>query len=148
LLGRKVLANGGATLRIFTDQIDAFCQQHAAQPELKEFVDALAPLTKEWHGLVGDILQRAIKNPDEAGAASYDFMTYSGYVTYAFLFARMAAVALPKSKAGADADFYRAKVQTARFFFQRLLPRTRGLIPSMLSGAANVMELEDAHFAF
>jgi len=148
LLGRKVLANGGATLRLFTDQMDAFCQQNANQPELKEFVDALAPLSKEWHGIVSDILQRAIKNPDEAGAASYDFMTYSGYVTYAYLFARMVAVALPKSKSGPEADFYRAKIHTARFFFQRLLPRTRGLVPSMLSGSANVMDIEDAQFAF
>ena len=67
---------------------------------------------------------------------------------YAYLFARMAAVAIPKAKSGAEADFYRAKVQTARFYFQRLLPRTRGLIPSMLSGAPNLMDLEDSHFAF
>ena len=115
---------------------------------MKEFVDALVPLTKEWHDLVSQILQRAMKNPDDAGAASYDFLSYSGYVIYAYLFARMAAVAQPKAKSGAEADFYRAKVHTARFYFQRLLPRTRGLVPSMLSGSANLMNLEDRHFAF
>ncbi|HEY2735469.1 MAG TPA: acyl-CoA dehydrogenase C-terminal domain-containing protein, partial [Polyangiales bacterium] len=142
LLGRKVLATGGASLRAFTDQIDAFCQQNAGNADLREFIDALGPLTKEWHDLVSQILQRAIKNPDEAGAASYDFLSYSGYITYAFLFARMAAVSLAKLKAGpADADFYRAKLHTARFFFQRLLPRTRALVPSMLSGAGNLMDL-------
>jgi alkylation response protein AidB-like acyl-CoA dehydrogenase len=149
LLGRKVLATGGASLRTFTDQIDAFCAENAGKPDLKEFIDVLAPLTKEWHDLVSQILQRAIKNPDEAGAASYDFLSYAGYVIYAFLFARMAAVSLTKLKAGTtDAEFYRAKLHTARFFFQRLLPRTRGLVPTMLSGAGNLMDLEDAHFAF
>jgi alkylation response protein AidB-like acyl-CoA dehydrogenase len=149
LLGRKVLATGGASLRVFTDQIDAFCAQHAQNAELKEFVGVLAPLTKEWHDLVGQILQRAIKNPDEAGAASYDFLSYSGYVTYAFLFARMAAVSLAKLKAGtAEADFYRAKLHTTRFYYERLLPRTRGLVSSMLSGAPNLMDLPDPHFAF
>jgi hypothetical protein len=150
LLGRKVLATGGATLRVFTDQIDAFCAEHAQNAELKPFIDALVPLTKEWHDLVAQILQLAIKNADEAGAASYDFLSYSGYVTYAFLFARMAAVASSKlkSSSGSDSDFYRAKLYTARFFFQRLLPRTRALVPTMLSGAGNLMELEDAHFAF
>jgi hypothetical protein len=149
LLGRKVLATGGASLRAFTDQIDAFCSEHAQNAELKEFTGALSPLVKEWHDLVGQILQRAIKNPDEAGAASYDFLSYSGYVTYAFLFARMAAVSLSKLKAGApDPEFYKAKLLTARFFYQRLLPRTRALVPTMLSGAANLMDLEDAHFAF
>jgi alkylation response protein AidB-like acyl-CoA dehydrogenase len=150
LLGRKVLATGGASLRAFTDQIDSFCKQHAGKPELKEFVDALVPLSKEWNDLVGQILQRAIKNPDEAGAASYDFLSYSGYVTYAFLHARMAAAAIAKKHKtnGAEGDFYKAKVQTARFFFQRLLPRTRGLVPAMMSGSANLMDLEDAHFSF
>jgi alkylation response protein AidB-like acyl-CoA dehydrogenase len=150
LLGRKVLATGGASLRAFTDQIDSFCKQHAGNPELKEFVDALVPLSKEWNDLVGQILQRAIKNPDEAGAASYDFLSYSGYVTYAFLHARMAAAAIAKKHKtnGAEGDFYKAKVQTARFFFQRLLPRTRGLVPAMMSGSANLMDLEDAHFSF
>jgi alkylation response protein AidB-like acyl-CoA dehydrogenase len=149
LLGRKVLATGGASLRTFTDQIDAFCAQNAVKTELKEFIDVLAPLSKEWHDLVSQILQRAIKNPDEAGAASYDFLSYAGYVIYAFLFARMAAVSLTKLKAGTpDADFYRAKLHTARFFYERLLPRTRALVPTMLSGAGNLMDLEDAHFAF
>jgi len=148
LLGRKVLATGGATLRIFTDEVDAFIKAPAGTPEMKEFTDALAPLTKEWHDLVSQILQRAIKNPDEAGAASYDFLSYSGYVVYAYLFARMAAVSLPKSKSGPEADFYRAKIHTARFYFHRLLPRTRGLVPSMLSGAGNLMDLEDASFVF
>lgn len=149
LLGRKVLATGGATLRVFTDMIDAFCVQHETNPELKEFTSALAPLTKEWHGLVGEILQRAIKNPDEAGAASYDFLSYSGYVTYGYFFARMAAVSLAKLKAGApDPDFYKAKLFTARFYFQRLLPRTRSLVVTMNSGAANLMDLPASQFAF
>jgi ABC-type sulfate transport system substrate-binding protein len=52
---------------------------------MKEFVDALVPLTKAWHDLVSQILQRAMKNPDDAGAASYDFLSYSGYVIYAYL---------------------------------------------------------------
>jgi alkylation response protein AidB-like acyl-CoA dehydrogenase len=149
LLGRKVLATGGASLRTFTDQIEAFCAQHAKQPKLREFVDPLSPLVKEWHDLVSQILQRAMKNPDEAGAASYDFLTYSGLVTYAFLFARMAAAAVAQLDAGVpDAEFYRAKLHTARFYYQRLLPRTRALVPTMLSGASNLMDLDEAHFQF
>jgi hypothetical protein len=147
LLGRKVLATGGASLRQFTDEIDSFCAQHEDSPELAEFVSALEPLSKEWRGLVNDILHRAIQNPDEAGAASYDFLSYSGYVTYAFLFARMADVAFAKLKAGApDTAFYKAKIHTARFFFQRLLPRTRGLVVTMMSGAPNLMDLPDTDF--
>jgi len=149
LIGRKVLATGGATLKVFTDQIDAFIAEHKQSAALKEFTDELSRLTVEWNGLVQDILQRAIRNPDEAGAASYDFLSYSGYVTYAYFFARAVAVAFAKIEAGdPEADFYKAKVFTARFFYQRLLPRTRGLVESMKSSSANLMDLEDAHFWF
>ncbi len=149
LLGRKVLANGGATLRTFTNEIDAFSAANEGNAELKDMALELRKLTKEWHELVGNILQLAIKNPDEAGAASYDFMSYSGYVTFAFMFARMAAVAQKKIAAGSsEADFYRAKIYTARFFFQRILPRTRGLVQTMLSGSENLMGIADAHLAF
>ena len=149
LLGRKVLANGGATLRVFTDQIDAFCAQNENKPEMKDFVAELTKHSKEWHELVTDILNRAIKNPDEAGSSSYDFMSYSGYVVFAFMFARMAAISIAKVAAGTpEADFYKAKMYTARFYFERILPRTRGLVVSMKSSASNVMDLADAHFAF
>ena len=149
LLGRKVLANGGVTLRTFTDQIDAFCAQHENKQELAPLLSELKKHTKEWHELVGNILERAMKNPDEAGASSYDFMSYSGYVTFAFMFARMAAVSLAKLAASSDeADFYKAKLHTARFYFERILPRTRGLVVSMKSSSSNVMDLQDAHFAF
>jgi Acetyl-CoA dehydrogenase C-terminal like/Acyl-CoA dehydrogenase, C-terminal domain len=149
LLGRKVLANGGATLRLFTNQIDAFCAQHEGNAELKDMVSELRRHSTEWHELVGEILQRAIKNPDEAGAASYDFMSYSDYVVFAFMFARMALVAQQKLAAGAaDADFYRAKQFTARFYFLRMLPRTRALVVSMASGSDNVMGIDEKFLAF
>ncbi len=147
LLGRKVLGTGGASLRQFTDEIDAFCASNEGSEQLAEFVQPLEKLSREWRGLVNDILHRAIANPDEAGAASYDFLSYSGYVTYAYLFAKMADVAFAKLKAGVpDPEFYKAKIHTARFYFQRLLPRTRGLVVTMLSGAPNLMDLPEADF--
>ncbi|HEX2678541.1 MAG TPA: acyl-CoA dehydrogenase C-terminal domain-containing protein, partial [Polyangiales bacterium] len=149
LLGRKVLANGGASLRMFTNQIDAFCAKHEGNAALTPLVNELRRHSKEWHELVGEILNRAIKNPDEAGASSYDFMSYSGYVVFAFMFARMAAVSLEKLAAGAaDADFYKAKLFTAKFYFERLLPRTRGLVVSMVSGSDNLMGIDEKHLAF
>src|SRR6185503_2636080 len=39
LIGRKVLANGGATLRLFTDEIEAFCKQHESDAAMKPYVE-------------------------------------------------------------------------------------------------------------
>jgi alkylation response protein AidB-like acyl-CoA dehydrogenase len=147
LIGRKVLANGGATLRIFTDQIEAFCATQDGDPAMKEYTDALRLHVLEWHGLVQKLLEKSMANFDEAGAASYDFMSYSGYVTFGYFFARMAAIA-SKELAGGTAEkaFYESKLTTARFFFKRLLPRTRGLVETMQAGADTLMSLDEASF--
>ena len=148
LIGRKVLANGGATLRVFTDEIEAFCKQYEADPAMKEYVDALRTHVVEWHTLVQKLLEKSMANFDEAGAASYDFMSYSGYVTFGYFFARMVAVANQKL-GGASIDdkvFYESKVATARFYFKRLLPRTRGLVETMQAGADTLMSLPEASF--
>jgi len=43
--------------------------------------------------------------------------------------------------------FYKAKLQTARFYFQRILPRTRTHVDSMMSGADNLMDMAEEDFA-
>jgi hypothetical protein len=94
-------------------------------------------------------MERAIKNPDEAGAASYDFLSYSGYVVYGYLFARMASVAQQKLAGKldeADKRFYESKLLTARFYFQRILPRTVSLVITMNSGAPNLMDMVEEQF--
>ena len=47
-----------------------------------------------------------------------------------------------------DAAFLKAKLKTARFYYQRLLPRTHSLVVTMQSGAANVMDMEEDEFSF
>jgi hypothetical protein len=142
LLGRKVLATGGARLKKFTDEIDAFCAEQKTE-EMKPYVEALNAHTKEWNELTGKILEKAMKNPDEAGAASYDFLSYSGYVCYAYFFARMASVSLKALAEGTDEeDFYKAKLLTAKFYFKRLLPRTRALVETMMGDAEELMALD------
>ena len=58
------------------------------------------------------------------------------------MWARMARLALPK----AEETFYKAKLGTAKFFMQRLLPQTAGLLSAIQSGAEVMMEFEDAAF--
>jgi len=147
LIGRKVLANGGATLRTFTDEIEAFCKQHEGSTAMKEYIDTLRLHVLEWHNLVQKLLERAMTNFDEAGAASYDFMSYSGYVVFGYLFARMAAVAQAALQKGtSEQAFYESKLATVRFFFKRLLPRTRGLVETMQAGADVLMSLPEPAF--
>ena len=148
LIGRKVLQNGGVNLNLFLDEIDAFCAEHAAQAE---FTAPLAALSVEWRSLTAELTEKAITNMDEAGAASVDYLMYAGYVTQAWLWARTALLAQEKITQATDTGdsaFYAAKVHTARFFFQRLLPRTRAHLGSLRAGSACLMAMPENSFMF
>ncbi|MBA4502319.1 acyl-CoA dehydrogenase C-terminal domain-containing protein [Marinobacterium marinum] len=148
LLGRKVLMTQGETLKSFTKVIHKFCQAAEEEPKLRAFTGPLAKLNREWGDLTQQIGMKAMMNRDEVGAASVDYLMYSGYVTLAYFWARMAQTAQHKLAAGdGDAAFYRTKLATARFYFERILPRTRGLVETMLSGADNLMDIPEEQFA-
>jgi hypothetical protein len=76
-----------------------------------------------------------------------DYLMFSGYACLAYFWADMARLATEKLAAGTpDEAFYRAKVQTARFYFQRILPRTRTHVAAILSGAGNLMDMKEEDF--
>jgi alkylation response protein AidB-like acyl-CoA dehydrogenase len=147
LLGRKVLASQGALLRRFTSIIDEFCQAQQDNQVLQEFVEPLSAVNKEWAQVTGRIGAAAMKNPEEVGAAAVDYLMYSGYVTLAYFWA-LAAAKAQENLNGPDAAFYQAKIITARFYYQRLLPRTRALVAQMASGADNLLSMPEDDFRF
>jgi len=147
LLGRKVLGSQGKTLMSFTKIVREFCKANESNNAIKELVDALSRLNKEWGEITMKVGMAAMKNPDEAGAASVDYLMYSGYVTLAYLWATQAKVAAEKLAADTtETGFYTAKLQTAHFYFQRILPRTRMHAAAIQSGAANLLEMKEADF--
>lgn len=147
LLGRKILMNQGETLKVFTKEIHKFCQAGGDVAELKEFVEPLAKLNAEWGELTMAVGMKAMSDREEVGAASVDYLLYSGYVTLAYLWARAALTAQQKLASGeGESAFYQAKLNTARFYFQRLLPRTRGHAEMMRAGGESLMALSAEDF--
>jgi alkylation response protein AidB-like acyl-CoA dehydrogenase len=146
LVGRKVLGSGGKLLLGFTCVIDAFCEANSGA-EYEEFIKPLQAHSKEWLELSMKLGEAAMENPDNAGAGAVDYLMYSGYVTLAYFWARMAVLAQQKIAAGdGDVSFYEAKVMTARFYFDRLLPRTESLKTTTLAGADSLMAMPEALF--
>ncbi len=148
LLGRKVLMDNGAKLKKFGKLVQEFIEQHGTRPDMSEFVTPLADLGEKVTKLTMEIGMKAFQNQDEAGAAAVDYLRVIGHLVFAYFWAKMALVALQRIDAnGAKVDpFYIAKLSTARFYFQRLLPETAYHIRAARSGAKNVMELEAALF--
>lgn len=148
LLGRKVLGSQGAVLQAYTKQIHKFCKANSDEARLTRFIRPLAKLNQEWGDLTRRIGMAAMQDKEEAGAASVDYLMYSGYIVLAYFWAQAAVAAEKKLEAGeGDTVFLQAKLFTARFYFERLLPRTRSLAVTMLSGADNLMDLDEEHFA-
>ena len=76
-------------------------------------------------------------------------MYFSGYVTLAYLWARMALLAQQKLAEGStETGFYSAKVTTARFYFKKILPRVRSHVDVIAGGLDPLMALSPEDFAF
>jgi alkylation response protein AidB-like acyl-CoA dehydrogenase len=144
LLGRKIMQLQGAGLRQFLEMISAFCTEHAGDAALAEFIAPLAEKAGEWQALTMEIGKRAMGNADEVGAASVDYLFYSGYVALAYWWAR--AVATADASVSATMDFRTMKRETARFYFARILPRTLSHAAAIRSGAAPLLALDAALF--
>lgn len=147
LIGRKVLGSGGKLLEDFTTEVLEFCSKHEESEVTGEYINTLRDGINNWLSLTGSIGEMAMQNPEEAGAAAVDYLMYCGYVTLGYFWARMAVLSDQKLSETED-EFYRAKLHTAKFYFERIYPRTTTLKETMLSGADNLMSLDQESFQF
>ena len=87
-------------------------------------------------------MQNAMAKPDNAGAGSYDYMHLFGLVALGYMWCRIAEAALAKlPKANGSAARLNAKLVTARFFMERMLPETATRLARIEAGAGSTMEL-------
>ncbi|MBE8215060.1 MAG: acyl-CoA dehydrogenase [Endozoicomonadaceae bacterium] len=135
LLGRKILMTQGNTLRCFTKIIHQFCKKHEQHLVITQWVKQLRILNKNWGNWALEIGIKALTDREEVGAAAYDFMMISGYICLAWVWADMARIASDQlSKGHTDTVFYQQKIDTASFYYDRILPRIEMHQKSMHSG--------------
>ena len=89
------------------------------------------------------LMQNGIKNPDDAGAASTDYMHLFGLVALGYMWGQMAKVAQARLAEGGDDDrsFYEAKALTGRYFMERVMPETGAHLARLSTGSATMMAL-------
>jgi len=143
LLGRKVLSDMGAKLMKFGKMVTDLVKAEAGNEAMKEFTGPLAELGQEVQKVTMEIGQKAMKNPDEVGAASVPYLHLVGHFVYAYFWARMAKIALEKQDQG---EFYKSKLLTARFYFAKLLPETAMNLKQIRAGSESLMALDAANF--
>lgn len=143
LVGRKLLQLKGAGLQALLAQMQAFVQAEAGNPALAEFMPALSDAIDEWKALSAHIARAALADPEEIGGAAYDYLFHSGYVILAWWWAKSVAAAEAGTR---PAAFKQAKRDTARFYYARILPRTRMHKAAIDSGVGNLMALDAEAF--
>ena len=148
LVARKLPSNGGKTAMAFFDIVKGFIKENEADESLKaDFLDPLKAASKDLQAAAMYFVQQGMKNPNNALAGSYDFMHLFGHVCLGLMWARMAKVATAKLAAGeGDAEFYKAKLVTGRYYMARQLPATAMHLKRIESGADPVMTLDAANF--
>lgn len=142
LLGRKVMLLKGAGMKVMLGRMREFFAAHAGDAQVGGFCAALEELASQWQSLAVEVARRSEGNADELGAAAYDFLMYSGYACLAYWWAR-AATAAGQAPTPAFAE---AKQATARFYFERVLPRAWAHATSLRAGAPGLMGLDDGAF--
>ncbi|MEN5113102.1 acyl-CoA dehydrogenase C-terminal domain-containing protein [Brevundimonas diminuta] len=141
LVGRKLPANGGRAIMSWFADIDAFVGENSEDEAIKPFVDGLADAKKKLQEATMWLMQNGMANPDNAAAASTDYLHIFGLTAYAFLWAQMAKAAQEKIAAG-DADpYYANKLMTGRYFVERILPDAGAHLKKLKSGAEVLMQM-------
>jgi alkylation response protein AidB-like acyl-CoA dehydrogenase len=142
LVGRKLPANGGRAIMTWFGDIDAFVAEHGGAGEsVKPFVDGLADAKKQLQEATMWLMQNGMQNPDNAGAASTDYLHIFGLTALAYVWAQMAVAAQKAIDGGSTDPYYAAKLQTGRYFVERILPDAGAHLKKLKTGADVLMAM-------
>ncbi|HZH25590.1 MAG TPA: acyl-CoA dehydrogenase C-terminal domain-containing protein [Azospirillaceae bacterium] len=147
LVGRKLPAHMGRLLRTFFHPLGAELEEAMADPAMAAYAGQLAKAYGRLQQATAWIAQKGMANPEEAGAASTDYLKMFALVAFGWMWLRMAKVAAAKlPQADGRAGFYDAKLKTAEFFYARILPETSALFAGIMSGAKPMMQMAPEQF--
>ena len=137
LAGRKVARNGGKSVQAFLADAREWLSANRSVTAIGKQLDQLAESLDMLESLTGELLAQSGKDANAINASACEYLDVFGYVVYAWLWARMMAVAAEH----ADQPLQSAKLITGRFYFERLLPKAGALAEQMRAGSDTMMSL-------
>jgi len=147
LVGRKLPANGGRAVQAFFRLVGETAAEGKAVPETAAIAEALEKATQQLQAATMWLMQNAMTNPNNAGAAAYAYMHIMGIVAVGMMWLRMAMAAQAKLAAGGgNAAFLNAKLVTARYFAERIMPEAGAHRRKIEGGAEALMALPPEAF--
>jgi 3-(methylthio)propanoyl-CoA dehydrogenase len=144
LLGRKIGRDHGAAMAaLLSDLLHELNDLRGNDPAMRSVRNATIEAVTVLRDATAALLYQLTETPASAYAVSVPYLHLCGRVLGGALMARSAAIASRKLAEGSeDAKFYRAKLQTARFYAEHLLPQSLSLARTVKSGGASVAEAD------
>lgn len=148
LVGRKLAQNGGRALQAFFKIVAEEVAAAKGNPRTADFAEALEKANGQLQAATMWLMQNGMTNPNNAGAGSHHYMHIMGIVAVGLMWLRMAVAAAERLDAGADdAAWLEAKLTTARFYAERIMPDAGALRRKLEGGAESLMALSPEMFA-
>jgi 3-(methylsulfanyl)propanoyl-CoA dehydrogenase len=145
LVGRKLGKDGGRAIMAFFNEVQTYLKDRTNNDAMNVYLKPLGQSLAHLQEASMWFMQNAMAKPDNAGAGSYDYMHLFGLVALGYMWCLIAEAALARKGNGA-APGMDAKLVTARFFMDRLLPETATRLARIKAGAGSTMELADDVF--
>jgi len=142
LVGRKLPADGGRAVRLFFERVGTDIAAAKADPKLAHLAEALEKALQHLQGATLWFMQHAMTNPDNAGAGAVAYMNLMGVTALGWMWLIMAKGAEEELANGAtDREFIEAKLLTAKYFAERMLPEAGTYRRRVEAGAATMMAM-------
>ena len=147
LVGRKLAQNGGRAVQAFFKLVGEEAAAAKGDDKLAGFAEKLEKALGQLQAATMWFVQNGMQNPDQAGAGAYPYMHLMGIVALGLMWLRMAKAASEALATGAkDKAFLEAKLVTAHYFADRLMPETGTLRRQIEGGSETMMALEADQF--
>ncbi len=141
LVGRKLPKDGGRAMSAFLAEVNGFLNENKENEALAAYLAPVKGGLGQLQQATMWLMQNATKNPDNAGAASTDYMHLFGLVALSYMWGRIAKAVLARQAAGTSTDALDAKLALARFYNARVLPEAGAHLARIASGAEPLMAL-------
>jgi 3-(methylthio)propanoyl-CoA dehydrogenase len=148
LAGRKLGSDGGAAMAALIAEMRQVAVELARSEDtgVASIGASLASGVEALDSATAWMLHALATEPDAALASSVDYLMLTGYVCGGWQMGRAALVASRKSTANEDPDFHRAKLATARYYADKVLPKANALLAAIRSGSSSGTSLPIEQF--
>ncbi|HEV3043980.1 MAG TPA: acyl-CoA dehydrogenase C-terminal domain-containing protein, partial [Roseiarcus sp.] len=146
LVARKLPKDGGRAITAFFGEVSGFIAENKDDAALAPYLGPLKAAIGQLQQGTMWLMQNALAAPDNAGAASNDYMHLFGLMALSYMWARIVKAVLARKAAGSSNADLEAKLTLAKFFNERMLPEAGAHLARLSASAATIMAMPAAAF--